>query len=347
MNGFLSNFVKKFGRDEFLDIKNKINPLAYYTDKLLPTYDFFTKNFLICDRWHASHPGPTWPNRFCTLSGETPELDNLEISDPRAGYLTLKTVFDLLPKINWKVFESDISFLRMYDKYRLEDDNIVPVNEFFELAKAGNLPMVSMIEPNYADFLPDDLLANDDHPPADLYRGQVFMERIYNALRNSIKWERTMLIITYDEHGGFFDHVPPPGTPESSEGPVPKVHPNGPTFLGPRVPGIVISPWVAKNESPVTVNHTIFDHTSFIKTILLKKYGAPHPKLTDRVEQANNLGVLLTNTKPRLNIPELKPLVSPKSLPRGINPVDDGSVVGPKPDNRNFHESMRKFGLPR
>ena len=336
MTGFVANFLRRFG--DHVDI-TEFHPMGYYGAGTLPAHDFLTRNYLVCDRWFCAHPGPTWPNRFATFCGQIPSLDNFSLDDPRIGFTQLATVFDRLPRSAWRVYESDIAFLRMFDRHRLDDRNIRPADRFAADVDAGDLPLFTFLEPDYTDVVPVDRIANDDHPPADLLQGQRLLEQTYNALRQSPLWSRSMLVITYDEHGGFHDHVAPPGTsppntdPEDVE-PQARLHPDGPTFLGPRVPSLVISPWVAAG-----VSSTVFDHTSIAKTVLLRHFGASWPDMGDRVALANSLGSVVLDE--RRSTAGVMPPIDP---PRPPNPFGPGKP--PDPDHDDFHEAMRRFPAP-
>jgi phospholipase C len=157
-----------------------------------------------------------------------------------------------------------------------------------------------------ANFNPIGFQPNDDHPPADIRDGQELVLAVYHALATSPQWEKTLLIIFYDEHGGFFDHVAPPAAPDDD--------PQMFGRYGVRIPALIISPWV----EPGSVSKTLFDHTSISKTILLRfcpgalnepkrhqgllarlrSSGHPRP-MGMRVSQANDLGELLTRATPR------------------------------------------------
>jgi phospholipase C len=157
-------------------------------------------------------------------------------------------------------------------------------------ATNDNLPPVSWIDPRFKDLRvlgPD---SNDDHPPSDLTAGQDLILTIYHALATSKKWDKTLLVITYDEHGGFYDHVPPPAAvDESSEF----------QRLGVRVPALLVSPLVAKSSTSTSLlgDETHFDHTSIIKTILTRfcNVDGHIPKLSARVAAAEHLGHLLAD----------------------------------------------------
>jgi len=150
-------------------------------------------------------------------------------------------------------------------------------------------------------------------------------------------------VVTYDEHGGFYDHVAPPGTnvwknnSKKVQFEVGKIHPKGKDFFGVRVPTFVISPWVPEGS----VSSAIFDHTSIIKTIILKFRKFSFPDFGPRVAQIEHLGRLLTRKEPRLNIPEIQ--LSPEGDKSGRI---DLSIPFAKRDPRDFHEAMRNFGKP-
>ena len=176
------------------------------------------------------------------------------------------------------------------------------IPSFLEDAAAGTLQSVSWIDPAFTNFNPLGFPVNDDHPMADIKDGQDLVLAVYDALAASPQWDRSLLVIAYDEHGGFYDHVPPPQAADDE--------PETFGSYGVRVPAITVSPWL----EPRTVSHTVFDHTSIIKTILLRfcpealheqqpakgrrpRLGPQNPGL--RVAQASHLGELLTRTAPR------------------------------------------------
>ncbi|MEM6996885.1 MAG: alkaline phosphatase family protein, partial [Myxococcota bacterium] len=167
------------------------------------------------------------------------------------------------------------------------------VGEFFDDAAAGELPAVSYIDPAFS-FEPN--VGNDDHPPADIRDGQAFIASVYNALANSPHWERCLLIITYDEHGGFYDHVAPPNDavdelPEFQQ-------------LGFRVPSLVVGPHVRKG----CVSATRLDHVSLLSTIT-RKFGLT--PLNDRVMQTNDVAMaidpaFIDDPQPPIALPTLR-----------------------------------------
>lgn len=228
--------------------------------------------------------------------------------------------------ITWAFYSQDMPSLLAVDasyasefRNRLQGrpNRIRPLDKFFKDAADGKLPQVFWVDPNFMDIgdMRENLgnwdpsfdtdgyglshfydlnTANDDHPPVDITHGQHFVLEIFNALFNSPRWSKTLLIIVYDEHGGFFDPVTPPYL---------DTEPESPAFrsLGVRVPALVVSPWVGRK----LVSHRRFDHASLIKTILLKFCrdangnipAAAGPRVT--AETTHHLGHLLNESRPR------------------------------------------------
>jgi phospholipase C len=339
MSGFLASFVERFPT---------VDPdlaMGFHTAKQVPAFDQLVKEFLVCDRWFSSHPGPTQPNRYCTLTGQTPILDNFDFGDPHLGFFPETTIFDLLSEANisWAYYEGDIAFLRMFDKFRLDNKHVIPIDDpkdgFFIKARKGELEQVVFIDPNFAD-VPPKRSASDDTPPADLFTGQVNIGFIFDNLIASPQWPKSLFVITYDEHGGFYDHVAPPGTKLAKEQiDFVRVHPNGSDFLGVRVPALVISPWVPRGE----VSHLVFDHTSIVKTILVKFLGeGARDRMGRRVLRARNLGMLLTNSEVREDKPFVRVVPEPSFKEPGGDLPNQPLLL---PDE--FHETMRRFGVLR
>jgi phospholipase C len=271
-NGFVQCYARQ----------NRRNPewvMGYYTDGDLPAYGSLARQFCVCDRWFASIPGSTWPNRLWSLAGTSGGL----LNNPKVdfGYFPFTNVFDLLTRANvpWTYYYSNVAFLWLFKGYRKPMHSIAGVPRFFSDVANGRLPAVSWIDPRFVD-VPMTLDANDDHPPSDIRKGQFFVGQVYNALAsNPALFASTMLVITYDEHGGFYDHVRPPDG------------------FGVRVPALVCSPLVA----PGSVSSTVYDHTSIIRTILAR--FAPNadgtvPQLGERPSQ-NDLLELLDQDAPR------------------------------------------------
>jgi phospholipase C len=267
--------------------------MGYHTAGHVPVFDALARQFCVCDRWFSALLGPTFPNRHYALAGTS---GGMTIDDDllRHELPDLKTVFEFLPKGAWASYYHDISSLWLIKRYRhhpLTTGSTHRFRTFRKHARKGKLPAVSWLDPHYAVKT---LKGNDDHPPSDIRKGQRLVADVYNLLLESPVWDKTLLVITYDEHGGFYDHVVPP----DAEDDYPHL-----ARHGVRVPAIIVSPWVA----PQSVSHTLFDHTSIIKTILLRFCRQPDgsiPSMGARIDAATDLSGLLTEDKPR----ECKPI---------------------------------------
>jgi phospholipase C len=281
--------------------------MGYYNASDLPVFDHLAEHFCVCDRWHSSVAGATWPNRLYALAGRgARSRDDAKV--PIYHQHSFVRHLDANYRIGHAEHFAYVQKLKLVFKTR--GRGLLYLNEdaasFLEDAVYGRLPAVSWIDPNFKDFNLIGTPPNDDHPPADVTHGQELALLVYNALATGPLWDRTLLIVFYDEHGGFFDHVRPP------EGP-PDDDPTTFTSYGLRVPAFVVSPWV----KPGSVCHTLFDHATIPKTILQRfcppeRRAGPHPgggphrpgklgrhHLSKRVAGAADLGEVLTESAPR------------------------------------------------
>ena len=264
MSRFVASYVERYqdASDAELD-----QVMAYFPfgdrpeDDSLPVLHGLARNFAVCDHWFASMPGPTWQNRFFAHSGTC--LGHTEMpskSNPLAMRIYYQdTIFDRLSDadIDWTIFHESIpqsivltQLLTRFLTFRGYDG----MDDFFELAAGdhSDFPQYAFIEPRYFGAM-----ENDQHPPTDVRHGERLLASVYNAIRsNENLWNSTLLIVTYDEHGGFYDHVAPPETV------APDDHTANWTFdrLGVRVPTILVSPWINNG-----VIKTVFDHTSLLR----------------------------------------------------------------------------------
>ena len=333
--GFIDNFTQHLtGRLVATDI------LGTYDGTDLPFYRFLAENYAYCQRYFAAHPGPTLPNRMYSLGGDVQYdrvgeaiLDNNN-SDNFALSRALN-IFDLLTRknVSWRVYESfpSITMLRMFARYVGDNANILRIANLKGDIARGNLPSVTFIDPAM-HHAPE----NDDHPVADMLYGQIFLKTIYDELRaNEALWLRTLLIISYDEHGGFYDHVVPP-TAEirallsaTTLAATSNFKAALTTPYGVRVPAFVVSPWVAAGKGP----DITLDHCSILKTILARFCGATKPFLSDRVNASLSFDAFLTQAQPRLSgIPPSPSL--PSSMSLGTNLRAEHAAIATKPVSR-------------
>lgn len=329
MDGFVAAFAQKFAGAEL----DPGRVMGYHPAAHVPVYDALASQFMVCQRWFAAHPGPTFCNRFYTVTGRLNrnafglhETDNPHLADFQP--VKTKTLFDHLADhgVSWHYYESRYCFLRLFERYTLDDAAIVdfndPVKGFLASARAGTLPAVSFIDPNFVDE-PDEG-DNDDGPPADIRAGQHLIGSIVNAVMNGPQWHKTLLVITYDEHGGFYDHVNPREFSANAR-PV-----SGIDYYGARVPAFVVSPWV---DAGAACN-VVFDHTSIPKTIVRRFLGANPPDLGERVAAANDLSAVLRSS-PRTDTPSIP--IPPRPQANALT----AKLAAENADADDFKEIMR------
>jgi|GEM_PF-859681 len=286
--------------------------MGYYGADNVPTYDALAREFAICHRWFVSFPGPTFPNRYFELTGR-PNIDAWGqwdyTTDTVLPFLFTDTIFDHLTAqgVSWRYFEHSPCQLRLFEKYTFDSQNVVSFDDpefgFANLALSGGLPSVAFIDPHFKDFPPNGFC---DEPPSDIRNSQKFIEDLVGIVRASPNWEKTLLIITYDEHGGFYDHVPPPAAAQ--------VSPELPKIMGLRVPTFFVSPWVKRgavyghdstvithpaNEEelarpPIFNDSLYFDHTSILKTIARRFLSQHPPYMGARYAAAHDLSEVLS-----------------------------------------------------
>ncbi len=286
----------------------------------VPVITALARAFAVCDRWFSSIPGPTWPNRFFMHAASSGGLDDSPSGFQSATSALLNgyrfengTIYDRLEDacFDWKVFMGDL-FPQVFAISGMTDRRIEGHFEGFdEFAAAVNDPGFTtpyvFIEPNYGSVLPltagDFSCGNSQHPLDDITRGERLIKSVYEAIRNSPHWNDSVLLVTYDEHGGFFDHVAPPATvaPGDTISDETNNHHNFDfTQLGVRVPAVIISPLVPAG----LIDHTVRDHTSLLATVEAL-YGLP--ALTQRDAQARNFADLLSLATPRGDAPTTLP----------------------------------------
>jgi phospholipase C len=300
--------------------------LGYQQAHEVPVYDWIARNFVVCDRWFSSVAGPTWPNRMYAMTGgpgiadETLGLPGwlpgfMKTKVKQAPFYKSRAFPRWLEKDQWRWYSHDPATLRAADtafRPRGEGKNrdevfstdanfayfsrptLLESTTFLDDCARGTLPEgVSWIDPNFVDVrVLGPPGSNDDHPPSRVILGQELVLSILLALaRNPEVWRHCALLITYDEHGGFYDHVDPADYPCAAD-------PTGHRY-GVRVPTLLVSPY-ADN----TVSSTVFSHTSIPKTIL-ERFGDDRSRdeayeaMGARTSGANHIGDLLSRDEPR------------------------------------------------
>ena len=295
--------------------------MYYNTAAQIPYYHALASVFPVCDRYFCSVMAQTYPNRRFLMAASAfgqvgdPFPTIVGSSSPRPhGY---GTIFDLLDayRISWKDYFVDLPTAGLFP-YVVERNpgKVVPVADFFADCALGTLPFFSLVDPESQEGSEED--------PQDLQVGAYYAYQVIEAVMRSPAWPSTVLILTFDEHGGYYDHVPP----------VPAVRPDGIvpsvtdtygdlySWTGFRVPTVVVSPWARADY----VSHTVFDHTSILR-LMETKWNLP--ALSARDANANNmLDCLDFSRQAFLHAPTLPPAVLPLGAP-GCVLSDPGSAV--------------------
>jgi phospholipase C len=322
-----TGFVEDFSRAYPLSsVDDRQEIMKYFEDGRLPALHTLAKQFGVCNRWFSSVPGPTWANRFFLHSGTSigrvamPE----GLLDANLHWYDQTTLYDRLNerKIDWRLYYGDIP-QSLILVHQLEPENVCnycKMRQFF-MDAAGDeakFPSYCFIEPSY--YQPG---ASDDHPPHDVTEGEKLVAEVYNALRsNGELWNTTLLIVLYDEHGGFYDHVTPPAAV------APDHYVQEYTFsqLGLRVPALLVSPFVAKG-----VINTQFDHTSILRYLSDKWNLGP---LGARVANASSVASAFV-TAARKDTPESLPMPAPDNTQSNRY----GQLGGRTQGSLNAHQS--------
>jgi phospholipase C len=293
--------------------------MGYWTKDDLPFYHGLASTFPLCDRWFGSCMAQTFPNRRFLLAATAQGNISTDISTIQEFQPPNGTIMELLNKhsIPWRDYYTDLPtvglFLPVLDK---NGDKISPVTQFFTDAAAGTLPAFCLMEPNY-DHASEE---NSD----DISIGESFTAKVIDAAMKGPAWAKTLVVWTYDEHGGYYDHVPPPPAvlpdavpPRLGPGDTPGAY----DIYGFRVPAVVVSPYARKDY----VSHVVHDHTSILK-LLETKFNLP--ALTDRDGAADNL-------LDCLDLASAPAFLTPPSLPAPLNPSIDAvlcTAPGPVPN---------------
>jgi len=281
--------------------------LGYYTGEDLPFYRQLLPHATTFDRYFASILAPTYPNRFYSHAAYSDRLENTSRT------ATVPTIWDRLAAagVSGNYYFSDVPFLALWGEQYLSISK--PYASFLTQAASGTLPAFSYVDPS---FLGEEQGgSNDDHPHADIRRGQAFIYDIVTALMRGPLWPKTALVISYDEWGGFFDHVRPPRFADDHNS-----APGGPNDHGQagfRVPTILFSPFAR----PGHVSHNVYDHSSILKMVEWR-FGLT--SLTRRDRAARNLAEVMDFAHPQA-APTFTPVLDPGPHlcvpPVGTNPM--------------------------
>jgi phospholipase C len=308
-SGFVASYAASDGHDnpgEIMKCYRPSNPTQ------LAVLNALAQEFVVCDNWHASLPGPTWPNRFFAQAASSGGLDHSPSTEEIVTWSTVSgfgfkngTIFDRMNSNNtkWRIYAGD-GFPVVAALEGIEVTDIHDYDEFAQdVAQSDYQISYTFIEPSYGHFWSDFKCGTSEHPLDDVTRGETLIKATYEAIRNSPLWNRSLLIITWDEHGGFYDHLPPPtAVAPGDTAPGDDYNQYGFTFeqYGPRVPAVVISPLIPRN----LIDHRLYDHAS-IPATLEACFGLSF--MTQRDANANNLMPLVSLSSPRGDAPTTLP----------------------------------------
>jgi phospholipase C len=303
-SGFVAAYVASGG-------KNPAEIMKCYTPAQLPVLNALAAEFVLCDNWHGSMPGPTWPNRMFVHAASSGGLDHSPSTGEIVEWETLDgfqlpngTLFAALARkgISWRIYGGDDFPMAA----ALKGISLGDVRHYSlfggDLNAASFAPRYVFIEPSY-DALHDYKAGDSQHPLGDVTQGERLIQETYEAIRNSPLWTSSLLIVTWDEHGGFFDHaIPPAAVDPGDTTPNAKYNQYGFTFeqYGPRVPAVIVSPLIPKNQ----IDHRLYDHASIPATVEAI-FGLE--ALTARDQSANRLDKLVTLSAARDDAPATLP----------------------------------------
>jgi phospholipase C len=284
--------------------------MGFYTARDLPFYYRLYRTFAIGDRFFCSLPGPTFPNRFYLLAGTS--FGHIRNNFPASQTdFAQRSIFNLLDEagVSWKVYYSLIPFAFEFAHVRAQaGTRVLRIEQYFADVGAGTLPQVAFVDPVFLDT-PNE--QNDEHPPSNVQVGQEFAARVIRALMASPLWGRSVLFLTYDEHGGFYDHVPPPRAcvpdgvpPDLRPGDTPAAFDR----YGFRVPVAIVSPFARRRF----VSHRVYDLTSILRFIETR---FDLPALTRRDANADPMLEMFDFANPPFRRPPRLP--KPRVSPRG------------------------------
>lgn len=344
--GYVANYVTTGGGSAPGEI------MKCYGGAQLPVLNALAREFALCDGWRASMPGPTWPNRFFMMAASSGGLDHSPSVEEIAKWMAIDgfgfehgSLFGALTRAqkSWRLYHGDqgpvtgslpvaggLSGVRVWDAH--------PYSAFASDVAAASYPaQFTLIEPNYGDITADTYRGGQSqHSLDDVRAGETLIKSTYEALRKSPLWNTSLLIVTWDEHGGFYDHAgavpggaPSPGDRIVTPGDVNQFGFNFEQY-GPRVPAVIVSPLIPQN----LIDHRTYDHASIPATVE-KLFGVP--ALTQRDLHARDVASLASLPEPRptpLTLPEPVPepaagaaLAAPAGLPDD-QPADQGNLPG-------------------
>ena len=344
-NGFLMNgFVRAYF--EYADHKgfeipdpSKPEAMGFLPASAVPITTFLAQEYAVCDRWFCPLPTASQSNWLLGLSGRS-RSDVIDVFPPGSGD---PFVIDWLQsrRVRWRVYHDGFSIFSLFGRFDVmfDERKFRPLSQLEADVKAepvASFPQVILIESDY-ESSPQfgGKQANDNHPPLPMAPGEQLLQRVYQALTSNPKrWEKTVFIVTYDEHGGFYDHVEPLkigyAPPDGEYPPF--------TNTGPRVPSLVVSPLVSRGR----VYSEWMDHTSILQFIAERFSGPNGDGYSHEVNERRDKGIrsvsrVLNRNQPRKRIPTIEEFAPPTP------PRVDGPSGEPSDLQERFYEAVKRM----
>ena len=366
----LSEIAGQFGMDGFVEAYFQFTPanqtespepMGFLPPHAVPITTFLANQYAVCDRWFAPLPTSTQPNKIMALSGDSPIVDSQPGLPMIFGKVkTGPMIFDWLnkqaPAVPWRIYSCGVSFMTLLARNDLLDGGhwhpLAALADDFATEPSGSFPNFIYVEPEFGDS-PVHLTHHpcDNHPPLAVGFGEDFLRTIYNALTSSVgfapeRWSKTVMIVTYDEHGGFFDHVEPLPIPYNfvpgSILPAGASEPFTFTSTGLRVPTVIVSPLI----QPQTVFSEPMDHTSILQ-LLAEKWGEPQRSFSEtvRARRDDYLAARIVSVSQVLNLDDPRPAPAPAAP---TDPIPAVAQLGVSPAQKStmqqaFEEGARGF----
>lgn len=293
MQGFIRSY-------EPYDPENAASVMACFDPKCLPVLTTLAREYAVCDHWFSSIPGPTLPNRLFAHCGTSD--GRLDLSAEEFG--TSRTIYEVLSKedVSATIYAGGwTAAATFWNLMKRQDEYFGTLDDFYQDCYDDNLPAYCFLEPRYSPGIVDGTFRpqNDQHPDSDIAEGEHLIFSVYQAMRSNINvWKSSMLVIVYDEHGGIYDHVPPPAAIPPGDKPS-----QDPCFTfnryGVRVPAVIVSAYTKS-----VVCKDLFDHTSLISTA--RNILTPNYKRDDNVLGKRAMCARTFDTDQVLNLHEAR-----------------------------------------
>jgi phospholipase C len=363
--GFVINYAEAIQKAGFTNIPVEI--MEPFSSAQVPVISHLAWNYAVSDAWFSSVPTDTWPNRaFFHAGTSNGHVVNGAIPDPLQW--NARNIFNVLEATgtSWLVYHDTVIVPSltglMFPSLWVHLDHFKGFDDFKSDCASGNLPQYSFLEPSFL------VNPNDEHPPHDVVAGEQFLYAIWQAVSQSPAWPETLLMITYDEHGGTYDHVFPPfgaATPDAKSDPGDENF----TFdrFGLRVPTVLVSPWIQAGTVFRSPTATPYDHTSMLATLRDWLSIPTDQMLTSaRIAAAPTLEQVLTLPVARTDLPVIpapptevkqtatfkapnpiqQSLVSAYAVQQGHDPKQVLDTIQTRQDAINYFQTHPRPGAP-